>query len=211
MDNDTWRLYVLLYKWFTWSLIVVVILLLLTGIFIGKVFCQDFDGICRMSCNGKQWTGVAISDHEILTVAHHEETENIRAEFPERGHGAFERIGVKATIVRANKAADLSLLYYKCPSYATIRTYKVSAGQFEDVLIRGYVGDKPMMLKTSIMPVDNSLDGYKILTLRGLAVVGMSGSPVTSDDVLVGIQFGITDTDTNAATADTIIQFLEDK
>lgn len=189
----------------------IAIVFMLLGIIIGSVFCQDFDGICRMTCNGKQWSGVAISDHEILTVAHHEETENIRAEFPERGHGAFERLGLKATIIRADSSADLSLLSYKCPSYATIKTYKVSAGNVEDVLIRGYVGDQPVMMKTSILPIDDFLDDHKILTLKGLAIVGMSGSPVTTDDVLVGIQFGITKTNTNAVTADTIIQFLEDK
>lgn len=189
----------------------IAIMFMAIGILIGSVFCQDFDGICRMTCNGKQWTGVAISDHEILTVAHHEETENIRAEFPERGHGAFERLGLKATVVRANAAADLSLLQYKCPSYAKIRTYKVSSGQTDDVLIRGYVGDQAMLMKTSILPIEDSLEGYPILTMKGLAIVGMSGSPVTTDDVLIGIQFGITKTNTNAVTADTIIQFLESK
>ena len=205
---ELWTIIVNITRLILWF---VAILFMFIGILIGSVFCQDFDGICRMTCNGKQWSGVAISDHEILTVAHHEETENIRAEFPERGHGAFERLGLKATIIRANTAADLSLLHFKCPSYATIKTYKVSAGQAESVLIRGYVGDQPMMMKTSILPIEDSLDGYKILTMNGLAISGMSGSPVTTDDILVGIQFGITKTNTNAVTADTIIQFLESK
>lgn len=211
MNDDALRLFKLFWHWMKWGLIIAAILLLLTGVFIGSVFCQNFDGICRMSCNGKQWSGVAISDHEILSVAHPEETKSIRAEFPERGHGAFERISVEATVIRADKDADLTLLTYKRPSYATIRTYRVSGGEFKDCQIRGYVGDTPMTMKTSLLSRDEVVDGYAVLTMQGRAIFGMSGSPVTADDVVVGIQFGITATETNAVSAETIIKFLEDK
>lgn len=181
-------------------------------VFLAKTACgQDFDGICRMTCNGKQWTGVAISDHEILSVAHPKETTKIRAEFPERGHGAFERLGIETTVIRSDAAADLALLSYKRPSYAAIRVYKVSGGEFTDCLIRGYVGDNPKIMKTNLLAQDEVVDGHNVLTLNGRGIPGMSGSPVTADDVVVGIMFGITDTKTNAVSAETIIQFLEAK
>lgn len=175
----------------------------------GHCAAQQFDGICRLSCNGAQWSGVAISTTEILTVAHHGQTTGIRAEFPERGYGAFTRLGIESTLIRDNKQADLSLLSYNCPEYATIKVYDVADDEFTDVLIRGYVKEQAKQMRTTLLHRKMDLGGYRVLSFNGVAIPGMSGSPVTTpDDVIIGIQFGITETETHAVQAATILEFL---
>jgi hypothetical protein len=102
-----------------------------------------FDGVCRLSVDGKQWSGVAISDTQILTVGHHGETGIVRAEFAETEHGSFNRIGIQAKILRTHRKADLSLLEYYPPSWAKIRSYQVQDRKSDRVRIRGYVNASP--------------------------------------------------------------------
>lgn len=168
-----------------------------------------FDGICRLSVDGKQWSGVAISQTEILTVAHHGETENIRAEFPESTHGEFNHLGIRCRVIKSNVKADLSLLQYNCPSYAAIAHYPVSRKEFKRVEIKGYVRSSPMALICPVAAQDRQVDGYTVLTLQGAATAGMSGSAVLSDRSVVGIQFGGSETVIDAVTAETIHNFLD--
>ena len=141
MDNDVWE-----YLIYTCQRILFFILLLaaMFGFFIGScVNGQEFDGICRLSIDGKQWSGVAISKTRILTVAHHNETGIVRAEFAEKQHGAFNRLGIQAKILKSNKLADLSLVEYNCPQWAAIKTYPVKRLKPARVSIRGYVQLSP--------------------------------------------------------------------
>jgi hypothetical protein len=172
---------------------------------------QEFDGVCRLSVDGKQWSGVAISDTHILTVGHHEETGIVRAEFAEGEHGAFNRIGIQAKVLRTHRKADLSLLEYYPPRWAQIRSYPVKDWKPDRVRIRGYVSTSPRVQDCTVStgPVA-TVDGFTVLTMKGTAVSGMSGSGVFADDGIVGIQFGGNRDSIDAVTVETIQMFLKE-
>lgn len=175
---------------------------------------QEFDGICRLIASGengykKTWSGVAISSTEILTVAHHGETGIVRAEFPEK-HGEFTRLGVKARVLRSDKGKDLSLLSYEAPSWASVRAYE-GVSLPDRVTIRGFVGDEPVTLQCPVFVRNRTVTGYRVETLSGRAIQGMSGAPLLTDEGIAGIQFGGTPELIDAVSVDTIRLFLEGK
>mgnify|MGYP003441809086 CR=1 FL=1 len=173
---------------------------------------QDLDGICRLSCEGSTWSGIAISETQILTVAHHgfDAGKVIRAEFPFGKHGAFERIGVKSTVLRSDTARDLSLLSYSQPVVAKVRCYPV--GEKCEIgtvsRISGYVNDEAMFVDCPLRRTDLEVSGIVIHDYNGVAVMGMSGSGVVVDGVVVGIQFGGNKTCLHAVSVDSIRAFL---
>jgi hypothetical protein len=198
------------------QIIAAIISFLVGYFFVGPaLFGQDsgpmFDGVCRLSVDGKQWSGVAISDTHILTVGHHEETGIVRAEFAEGEHGAFNRIGIQAKVLRTHRKADLSLLEYYPPRWAKIRSYPVKDWKPDRVRIRGYVSTSPRVqdCTVSMGPVA-TVDGFTVLTMKGTAVSGMSGSGVFADDGIVGIQFGGNRDSIDAVTVETIQMFLKE-
>jgi len=208
MDNDVWE-----YLIYTCQRILFFILLLaaMFGFFIGScVNGQEFDGICRLSIDGKQWSGVAISKTRILTVAHHNETGIVRAEFAEKQHGAFNRLGIQAKILKSNKLADLSLVEYNCPPWAAIKTYPVKRLKPARVSIRGYVQSSPRDYSGDLITDSASADGYNLLEIKTEAIGGMSGSGVLCDGFTVGIQFGGNRTTVDAVSIETIEAFLKE-
>jgi hypothetical protein len=183
------------------------------------VFCavshgQDLDGICRLSCEGSTWSGIAISETQILTVAHHgfESGKVIRAEFPFGKHGTFERIGVKSTVVRSDSVRDLSLLSYSQPVVAKVRFYPIgkAIGIGDSAVVSGYVGDQAVVVTCPLRRTDIEVTGtgIPILDFNGPAVSGMSGSGVVRDGLAVGIQFGGNATCLHAVTVESINVFL---
>lgn len=174
-----------------------------------SAFGQEFDGICRLTVEGKQWSGVAISSTQILTVAHHGETGIVRAEFAEREHGAFNRLGVQAKILRSNKLADLSLLSYNCPSWAAVKTYPVKRLKPAKVSIRGYVQSSPRFNEAAWIQ-RGIVDGHSVNTFSGEGIAGMSGSGVLCDGFTVGIQFGGNRNTVDAVSIETIEAFLKE-
>lgn len=178
---------------------------------------QDLDGICRLSCEGTTWSGIAISETQILTVAHHGFAAGkvIRAEFPFGKHGAFERIGVKSTVVRSDTVRDLSLLSYSQPVVAQVRCYPVGKALSigDSAVIAGYVADQAMVVTCPLRRTDIEVTGtgIPIFEFNGVAVSGMSGSGVVRDGCVVGIQFGGETTCLHAVTVDSIRQFLGDR
>jgi hypothetical protein len=172
---------------------------------------QEFDGICHLSSNGAQWSGVAISQTEILTVAHPEPTENIWASFPRKTHGSNERISLKCRVIRANKIADVAIISYNCPDSWVVKTYELSDAKPDVVAIRGYVRDDAMIVQgVSVVPINATGDGFSLITLNTPAIHGMSGSGIFSGDKIVGIQSCGSDR-TYAADIKTIRKFLEGK
>lgn len=175
---------------------------------------QDLDGICRLSCDGSTWSGIAISETQILTVAHHgfESGKVVRAEFPFGKHGAFERIGVKATVVRSDAVRDLSLLTYSQPVVAKVRCYPIGKAIAigDSAVISGYVSDDAMTVTCPLRRTDLEVTGtgIPILDFNGAAVSGMSGSGVVRDGYAVGIQFGGDATCLHAVTVESINVFL---
>ena len=167
-----------------------------------------FDGVCRLSVDGKQWSGVAISSTQILTVGHHGETGIVRAEFV--GLKSDDSIGISAKILKTHKLADLSLLEYKCPSWAAVRSYPVSRKQFKRVKIRGFTSDILRELDVDLLRSDTVVDGFKVHTFKGKAWSGMSGSGALADGETVGIQFGGNRDSIDAVTVETIQMFLKE-
>ena len=169
---------------------------------------QDFDGICYLTANGKSWSGVAISDKIVLSVAHHGETGDVRVEFPEGRHGAFNRLSVKAQVIKADRRKDLSVLSYEAPAWASIESYPIT--ELPDrAVIKGFVQGDPLELDCKVVRRDTMIDGYVCNTMHGKAVMGMSGSPLVVDGGTAGIQIGGTSTTIDAVSVETIRLFLE--
>jgi hypothetical protein len=171
-----------------------------------------FDGVCRMTDGkGKQWSGVAISTTEILSVAHHDEPVDatVYAEFPLEQHTSPTRLRIPAKVKRIAKRADLSLIEYKCPDFAAVRVYPVRPVTFTQATIRGYVGEGVQIREdVPVIARDRVVDGYKVLTVRSNAISGMSGSGVLLNGGTVGILFGGNREITDCVTVGTIEQFL---
>ncbi len=171
-----------------------------------------FDGICRMTDGkGKQWSGVAISETEILSVAHHDEPVDatVYAEFPLEKHDAPTRLRLEGKVKRVAKRADLSLIEYNCPDFAVVRVYPVRPVTFTQATIRGYVGEGVQVRENVVVIArDRTVDGYKVLPVRSKAISGMSGSCVLLNGGTVGILFGGNRQITDCVTVETIQQFL---
>lgn len=177
---------------------------------------QDFDGACLLVTQNMQWSGVAVSPTEILTVAHHNLSvgSDVRADFPEHAHGGVTRISVRTRVKKINKRADLSLLEYKSPDWACVKQYRLAEDHSftkhtSHVKIKGYVDYVPVVSTVLFERGDVTVDEIRVNQFRGKAVSGMSGSPVYVGDVLVGIQFGGGDTEIHAVSIETIREFLK--
>lgn len=175
-------------------------------------FGQDLDGVCRLSSLGKQWSGVAISDDRILTVAHHglNPGDTIRADFGIGSHGSFERVSLKAKLIRSDVRKDLSVLEYSRNSFG-IKSYPIGqeCSKGDVVLIAGYIHDDAMQLRCPLTSLDTEVDMIKVLEFRGQGVAGMSGAPVLFDGCTAGVQFGGGSTIINAVKVEAIREFLE--
>lgn len=178
----------------------------------GVAFGDDLDGVCRLSSSGVQWSGVAISESHILTVAHHglPVGQTVRAEFGVGRHGAFERVGVKARVLKSDKRKDLSLLSYELKSKLRVRHYPVGQAvrSKEKVRIAGYIGDEAMSLECLKSATEGTVDGIPVVSFVGQGVSGMSGSGGIQDGKTVVIQFGGDPRVIDAVSADTIREFL---
>lgn len=179
-------------------------------------FAQNFDGACLLTTTNMQWSGVAVSPTEILTVAHHglQVGSEVRADFPENGHGGTTRVSVKTRVKKIHKLADISLLEYTSPEWACIKQYRlVAENPFtkpgRKVKINGYVNAMPRVADVSFERGDTKVDEILVNQFRGKAVSGMSGAPALIGDTLVGIQFGGGDTVIHCVAVKTIQEFLD--
>lgn len=179
---------------------------------------QEFDGVCRLSGPTAQWSGVAISDTQILTVAHHNQTGDLRAEFPEGSHGSFNRMGVKARVIRSDANKDLSLLSYEAPAWLKIRSYPISREKGQGV-VRGFIMDQPLSSPVRVSRTDGSVNGYPVISMKAPdleyldTLSGMSGSAILTDKGVRGIQFGQVQAEktVEVVSIETILLFLEEK
>jgi hypothetical protein len=179
---------------------------------------QEFDGVCRLSGPTAQWSGVAISDTQILTVAHHNQTGDLRAEFPEGSHGSFNRMGVKARVIRSDSQKDLSLLSYEAPAWLKIKSYPISREKGKGT-VRGFIMDQPLTSPVRVIRTDAMVNGYGIVTMKAPdleyldTLSGMSGSPILTDKGVRGIQFGQVQSQktVEVVSIETILMFLEEK
>jgi hypothetical protein len=153
-----------------------------------------FDGICRItSVDGvreKQWSGVAISETQVVSVWHPEEAGEVFLEFAEQKHGSKTRIRIAANVRKLNRRADLALIEFKVPRYVKIATYKVKRRDASKVTIRGYVNQTPMVIKDASLVRDtDTSDGFRLDRFDAPAMSGLSGSGAFEDpEFVVGIQ-----------------------
>lgn len=164
----------------------------------------QFDGICRISSsNGKQWSGVAVSDSQIVSVWHPEEYGDIAIEFSEAHHGNTTRLRVSGKVTRVNRYADLSVITFKRPPYVKLRHYKIGNRNGDIVRIAGFVLDAPVVVdnativKVKFTDSNGAVslqeeivvsDGYRLDRFNVPGRAGMSGSPALENDIVVGIQ-----------------------
>lgn len=188
---------------------VVAVVALLCSVAVG----QEFDGICHLSSEGSQWSGVAISRTEILTVAHPSPTENIWASFPRIAHGANDRVSIKCRVLRANKVADLAVIQYDCPKTWIVKTYDLADERPSVVDIRGYMQMEAVVVNGAyVFPIESRIDGYSLLQLRTVARHGLSGAGAfNAANEVTGIQSGGSKEHTFCADVKTIRQFLGDR
>jgi hypothetical protein len=215
MDHDVWQYFVDIgFK----VLLLIAVFIAIVGFFVGAACGQEFDGVCRLSGPTAQWSGVAISDTQILTVAHHNQTGDLRAEFPEGSHGSFNRIGVKARVIRSDSKKDLSLLSYEAPAWLKIKSYPISREKGQGT-VRGFIGADPLTSPVRVIRTDAAVNGYGIVTMKAPdleyldTLSGMSGSPILTDKGVRGIQFGQVQSEktVEVVSIETVLLFLEEK
>lgn len=165
-----------------------------------KAYCQEFDGICRLTTENKQWSGVLI-EQGVLTVSHPQE-ENCVAIFDD---GTY-LIGTKCRRLKENKLADIALYDCQIPNYVRVKRHSLKKAS-KDVKIIGYVG-LTRVIRTGQFSYHGTVDGYPIVGYNCEATSGMSGSPVFGDGV-TGIQFGGVKTSTATVSYETIQEFLK--
>lgn len=149
-----------------------------------------FDGICRItSLDGKQWSGVAISDSQIVSVWHHGETGEVFVEFAQDKHGNKTWIRVPAQIKKLHKRADLSIIEFTCPDYVELTTYKIKKRSGRTVTIKGYVNQVPMVVRdTTLVRDSDTSDGFRLDRFDAPGLSGLSGAGAFDGVEVVGIQ-----------------------
>jgi hypothetical protein len=173
------------------------------------------DGVCRLSADGKYWSGVVIADGFVLTVAHHEESDGFVAELP-KSFGSADYARISCTLVKNDIDADLSLLRFDRFDLVQVKAYPLSELPASAIEIPGYLSGKdPRKVKIR----HNANRGFRIAGIQldsydGEGIVspqfGMSGSPLlTPAKEIAGIQSIGSAQEIGAVSLDTIRDFLD--
>lgn len=172
------------------------------------------DGVCRIRVGENTWSGVAISQNLVLTVAHHDETEGFFVEFPSSfGSSTYAR--VSAELVSSNKDADLSVLRINPPNLVTVQPYSLSSLPQDAIELPGYLSGKdPKKISIRNLRKIVKASGFDFDTYLGSGIsspqFGMSGSPLlTKEKQIAGLQSGGKGGEIVAIKLDTIRQFIE--
>jgi hypothetical protein len=172
------------------------------------------DGVCRLSADGKYWSGVVVAPGFVLTVAHHEKTEGFVAELP-KSFGSADYARISCTLVKSDIDADLSLLRFEPVDLVQVKDYPLSKLPASAIEITGYLSGKdPRKVKIC----RNANRGFKIAGIamdsydgEGISSpqFGMSGSPLlTPSKEIAGIQSIGSAQEIGAVSLDTIRDFL---
>ena len=174
------------------------------------------DGVCQLEANGVAWSGVAISDTQILTCAHHFEEDNFFAKFP-LSFGTSDYVQIKCERVKSDKASDLCLLSYTLPKNITVAAYDVATADSAASSVQGYYeGGNPKRYNVRRDRTEKNRRGKTVDHYQGSGItsrqVGMSGSPMlNAARQVVGIKSEANDTGLIIAIAHpTILEFLQD-
>lgn len=166
------------------------------------------DYICRMTFpigggHSKQWTGVAVSDRLILSVAHAIQSGEAECKFGDKV--------VKAEVIKFDTVRDLAL--FRCKEPHGVAPLALSDTKPKVCRIAGWFGNvfKRLEYRVNGMVVwVEPLKDEKLTAMDGEAFHGMSGSPVIGEDgKLVGIQCSGTKEMTVAARLKQVKAFLK--
>ena len=153
-----------------------------------------------------EWTGVAISEDLILSVAHPMESGVAEAEFDGKV--------VRFDVIKSDKSRDLAL--YRCREPHGVRPVILADRHPITARIIGFTQTGKKVLNYRVSPNTEQariIEGEPFLVMYGEAFQGMSGSPVlTEDGKLAGIQ-AAGDPDlktTSAASLNQLKAFLKD-
>jgi hypothetical protein len=178
------------------------------------VFAQDF--VCKIYGETRivgrhnktytvpgEWTGVAVGEDLILSVAHPMAEGSGEADF----NGKI----VWFDVIKADKPRDLAL--YKCREPHGVKPVKLADRRPVIARIIGFAASGKKILNYPVKPnLRNArvIEGEPFLLMQGEAFQGMSGSPVlTEDGKLSGIQSAGDTGETQAANPEQIRAFLK--
>lgn len=174
-------------------IIVVVLLTVLSLTHDVTVFGQELDGICSITAYEKTgtstWCGVAISDTEVVTCAHHRVTGPVRLEFCVSEHGNATRVTLPGTVVRSDTKRDLSFIQFKTPEWLRMKSYLVGPVKGRPK-VKGFLNGSCEVRQGPFGAKGVTVDGFEVVELRVTCQQGLSGSPLVEGNTVGGILIG---------------------
>lgn len=170
------------------------------------------DGVCGITAFEKTgtstWCGVAISDTEVITCAHHRVTGPVRLEFCVSEHGNTTRVTVPGDIVRSDRLRDLSLIRFKTPAWLRMRSYVVGRVKGRPA-IKGFLDGSDEVRQGPLGRTDLTVDGFNVVELNVTCQTGLSGSPLVEGDTVGGILIGSGGGVSHLVSPETIKEWLK--
>lgn len=210
MDHDVWQYFIDIgYKVLLLFVVFIAVVTFCFGIACG----QEVDGICQITHetdNGStRWCGVAISDKEVLTCAHHRVTGSVRIEFCAEKHGSPYRISVPGRIVRSDVKRDLSLIRYEIAPWMRMRSYVVGWPKGQ-AAIKGFLGSSCEVREGLPGRKGLEVEFFPVVEIRTTCQQGLSGSPLVHDYTVGGILIGSGGGVSHCVSPETILDWLEE-
>ena len=196
------------------TLIAVILLTILSLTHDATVFGQELDGICSITAFEKTgtstWCGVAISDTEVITCAHHRVTGPVRLEFCVSEHGNTTRVTVQGDVTRSDVKRDLSLIRFKAPAWLRMRSYVVGRVKGRPA-IKGFLHGSCETREGSLGRTGLTVDGFEVVELRVTCQTGLSGSPLVDGNTVGGILIGSGGGVSHLVSPETIKEWLDER
>jgi hypothetical protein len=175
------------------TIIAVIILTVLSLTHDVTVFGQELDGICSITAfensGTSTWCGVAVSDTEVITCAHHGVTGPVRLEFCVFEHGNTTRVTMQGEVTRSDRLRDLSLIRFKTPEWLRMRSYVVGRVKGRPA-IKGFLNGSCETRRGPLGRTGLKVDGFEVVELDVTCQQGLSGSPLVEGRTVGGILIG---------------------
>ena len=173
---------------------------------------QELDGICSITAFEKTgtstWCGVAVSDTEVITCAHHRVTGPVRLEFCVSEHGNTTRVTVQGDVTRSDAKRDLSLIRFKTPAWLRMRSYVVGRVKGRPA-IKGFLHGSCETREGPLGRTGLKVDGFEVVELRATCQQGLSGSPLVEGNTVGGILIGSGGGVSHLVSPETIREWLK--
>lgn len=170
------------------------------------------DGICSITAFEKggtsTWCGVAISDTEVITCAHHRVTGHVRLEFCVSEYGNTTRVTVQGEVTRSDRLRDLSLIRFKTPQWLRMRYYVVGRVKGRPA-VKGFLNGSCEVREGTLGRKGLTVDGYEVVEFNAMCQQGLSGSPLIEGGTVGGILIGSGDGVSHLVSPETIKEWLK--